>query len=380
MEDYVIKNLMHDLPLWEQVNKNRVPLSFDLEVTARCNNDCRHCYINLPAGDEEARQRELSLADIDSIASQAVEMGALWCLITGGEPLLREDFADIYLLLKRKGLLVSVFSNACLVNEAHVALFKKYPPRDVEVTVYGATQATYERVTRKAGSYQAFRRGLDLLISSGVKVRLKAMAIRSNVNEMEAISWFCRSLSSDYYRFDPLLHLRYDGSPIRNAEILQERLSPEEITDLERADSERSAAMQKNCGQHDFQQYNESGRTRLFRCGAGESSFSVRYDGMFRICSTLNHPDCMVDLRNTGLADAWQTFAPKVRAAESDSREFRKHCQNCALINLCLWCPATAHLEVGRMDGHSDYFCAVAKARARAVQKLQPTIHPLKNG
>jgi len=61
-----------------------VPLSFDLEVTARCNNNCRHCYINLPAGDVEAKQKELSLAEISDIADQAVALGALSCLITGG--------------------------------------------------------------------------------------------------------------------------------------------------------------------------------------------------------------------------------------------------------------------------------------------------------
>ena len=154
-------------PCGSKLADRRVPLSFDLELTARCNNDCRHCYINLPAGDLEARQNELSLAEISDIADQAVDLGALWCLVTGGEPLLRQDFAEIYLMLKRKGLLVSVFTNACLVTEEHVALFKNYPPRDLEVTVYGITQETYERVTRRPGSYAAFRRGLDLLLEAG---------------------------------------------------------------------------------------------------------------------------------------------------------------------------------------------------------------------
>jgi MoaA/NifB/PqqE/SkfB family radical SAM enzyme len=92
-----------DFHLWDRMSAGRVPLSFDIEVTARCNNDCAHCYINLPAGDAAARARELTLEEIGSIAEQAVKLGALWCLITGGEPLLRPDFPEIYLLLKRKG-------------------------------------------------------------------------------------------------------------------------------------------------------------------------------------------------------------------------------------------------------------------------------------
>ncbi|RPH49770.1 MAG: radical SAM protein, partial [Desulfobacteraceae bacterium] len=103
--------------LWKKIGEKRIPLSFELEVTARCNNNCRHCYINLPPGDETALRDELTLDEIGNIADQAVSLGALWCVITGGEPLLRKDFIELYRLLKSKGLLVSVFTNACLVTD-----------------------------------------------------------------------------------------------------------------------------------------------------------------------------------------------------------------------------------------------------------------------
>ena len=213
--------------------------SFDLEITARCNNNCRHCYINLSPGDLAAKSVELSPKEISDIANDAVKLGAIWCLITGGEPLLRPDFEEIYLLLKRKGLLLSIFTNATLINEKHIALFKKYPPRDIEITVYGATKETYEGITRLSGSFDMFTRGLDLLVSSGIKALIKAMALRGNLHEMNAIADFCRERTKDYFRFDPVLHLRYDRDPFRNAEIIAERLSPEEIVALERSDPDR---------------------------------------------------------------------------------------------------------------------------------------------
>ena len=125
------------------------PMGFELEVTARCNNDCRHCFINLPAADAPARSRELTFTELVRIAGEAADLGCLWCLVSGGEPLLRDDFSELYLALRRTGLLLSVFTNACLVREGHVRLFRDHPPRDVEVTVYGAAEDTYERVTQR---------------------------------------------------------------------------------------------------------------------------------------------------------------------------------------------------------------------------------------
>ncbi|NQU17892.1 MAG: radical SAM protein, partial [Candidatus Saganbacteria bacterium] len=224
-----------EFDLWEKMkqNKKRKVISFSLEITARCNNDCTHCYINLPAGDKKAKNKELSLKQISDIADQAVSLGALWCLLSGGEPLLREDFIDIYLILKKKGLLVSVFTNACLITQKHTDLFKKYPPRDVEVTVYGITKETYEKISRKPGSFDAFTRGLSILRETGVRIRFKTMALRSNHHEHSKIAEFCRERTKDYFRFDPQLHLRFDRDLKRNELIKSERLTPEEVVAVE---------------------------------------------------------------------------------------------------------------------------------------------------
>jgi radical SAM protein with 4Fe4S-binding SPASM domain len=356
-----------EFPLWE--TPKRIPFSFELDITARCNNDCRHCYINLPAGDKAARDKELSFEEIKEIVDEAVSLGALWCLVTGGEPLLREDFFSVYLYLKKKGLLVSVFTNATLIMEEHVRLFQKYPPRELEVSVYGVTQETYERVTRRDGSYAAFIRGLSLLLENGIKVRLKAMALRSNLHEMSEIARFCREKTKDYFRLDPFLHLRYDGDHKRNEDIRSMRLSPEEITALERSDPERLEALQKSCGRLIVSDSSLPDCNHLFHCGAGNDSFNVSYDGLFRLCQSLWHPDCIYDLKKGNLEEAWQTFIPQVREMRSNRSEFLERCYGCSIVNLCMWCPAYAHLETGALDTPVEFFCRVAHARTELLGK-----------
>lgn len=360
---------VQDFSLWEKMAAKRVPFSFDLEITARCNNDCRHCYINLPADDKKAKEKELSLDEILNIADQAVSLGAFWCLLTGGEPLLRKDFFDIYLGLKKRGLLVSVFTNASLLRIEHIELFKKYPPRDIEVSVYGISRKSYEKVTRRPGSFAAFRRGLDMLIDNGIKARLKAMALRSNFHEFDRIIAFCRDVTKDYFRFDPLLHLRFDRDPEKNREIIAERLSPDEIVALERSDPERFQSLKKYCDRLITPGSSHAKCNHLFHCGAGNGSFTISYGGLFRLCSSLWHPDCVYDLKKGNLADAWTNFIPRVRDLRSERKEFLETCRVCPLVNLCLWCPAHAHLEVGRLDEAIEYFCRVAHAREEALRK-----------
>jgi radical SAM protein with 4Fe4S-binding SPASM domain len=359
---------IQELPLWNKIKQKNSLLSFSIDITARCNLDCRHCYINLPAGDNNARQRELGVEEIRRIAKEAVDLGAVWCLISGGEPLLRRDFEQIYIALKRAGLLVSVYTNLTLLSLKHVDLFKRYLPRDIESTVYGVTADTYEAVTRRPGSFSAFMRGIDLLRHNNIPVRLKAMALRSNFHEFDAIAQFCNKNTKDYYRFDPLINLRTDGDKKRNREIIEERLSPEEIVYLESLDKERMETMQNNCAFY-IQPYDISADERLFYCSLGLGNCNITPDGKFQLCNTLVAPELMFDLRQGSLRQAWEEFAPGIRNLPLQANAKEMSCRHCRLINLCMWCPATAHLETGDFNGVVDYYCRMATLRAKALQK-----------
>jgi len=369
-ESNVSSLTLPEFPIWEKIKGKKIPISFELELSARCNCNCRHCYINLPPGDIEARNRELSLDEIKILADEAKNLGALWCLITGGEPLLREDFFEIYIYLKKKGFLITIFTNATLITQKHIDLFKKFPPRDIEVTVYGISKKTYEKVTRIPGSFYKFKKGLDLLLNNGIKIILKSMALRSNIYEMGKIHNFCKEHSNKPYRFDPFLHLRYDGDPLRNEEIRSERLSPQEIIDLERSDPERFEGLKKKCDTLIIPEPIQKESTPLFNCSLGSKNFVLGYNGFFRLCSSLNHPDCIYDLRKISLIDAWNKLLPEVRKKTTQNQEIKDKCQICRIKDLCMWCPAHVFLEIGILDGNVDYFCKVAHARENNVKNI----------
>ena len=363
MTSFVVNTPLPQFGLLDALEDKNIPVSFEFELTARCNNACRHCYINLPAGDRAARARELSLDEIVALADQAVELGAIWCVLTGGEPLLRPDFSEIYVALKKRGLLVSVFTNACLLRQEHVDLFRRYPPRDLEITTYGATRETYERVTRVPGSFDAFVRGISLLEQGGVRARYKAMALRSNIHEFAAMAEFGRERTKDYFRFDFLLHLRYDRDPERNAEIRAERLAEADIAAIELSDEERTRALRRECRLAAASDA-PAEPDRIFQCGVGHG-FTVGHDGSLRLCSSLWHPDYVADVRREPLAVAWQRLASRARAARTREAAFLDLCAVCRLTDLCLYCPAHLYLENGSLTRPIDDYCTAARARAR---------------
>lgn len=123
----------------------------DIELTERCNNNCIHCCINLPANDA-ARANELGTAKIKDIVQQAAALGCMKVRYTGGEPLLRDDFPEPYLYTRQLGMTVILFTNATRITSELADLFARVPPREmIEVTLYGMKRDSYEAVTRAPG-------------------------------------------------------------------------------------------------------------------------------------------------------------------------------------------------------------------------------------
>ena len=354
------------LPIWEQARKKRVLLSMVMDITARCNNDCVHCYINLPARDRHALGKELTLDEIKNITGQAVDLGVLWVLLSGGEPLLRPDFPQIYTHIKKRGVFVSVFTNASLVTDAHIRLFKKYPPREIEVSVYGATPEIHKSVTRK-NTFESTMAGIERLLSAGLPVTLKSTIMKANFKDFGNISDFCRAKTNRPFKFDPCLQLRADRDPDRNKTILSQRLTPVQIAALDKNDPQRYRALKQNCKNTDISV--DQNTETLFKCRAGINTCAIGWNGKYQLCPSLVNRGCTLDLKKHTLARAWNHFTPDILKRTSLCSHYTETCGACTLHDLCAWCPAHADLETGKLDGSIPYFCKVAKARQKVREE-----------
>ncbi|HUU50699.1 MAG TPA: radical SAM protein, partial [Nitrospinota bacterium] len=246
--------------LHKQVVAKRIPILGSFELTFRCNLRCAHCYCNLPLNSRDAISKELKTGEIFNIFDQIAEAGCLWLLLTGGEPLLRKDFLEIYTYAKKKGFLISLFTNGTLITPKIADYLAESPPSEVEITLYGVTKETHEKVTGIPGSFKRCQKGIELLLARKIPLRLKTMAMTLNRNELSNIKEYAEGLGVKF-RFDPELNPRLDHSKTP----CNFRLSPEEVVKLDLADEKRIKEWREFCekflGPPEFD--------NLYLCGAG---------------------------------------------------------------------------------------------------------------
>jgi radical SAM protein with 4Fe4S-binding SPASM domain len=331
--------------------QRRIPLSGSFEITSRCNMKCVHCYLG-PRGERQA-YTETSAVKIRDIIDEITDAGCLYMLFTGGEPLLRDDFPQIYRYAKEKGLLVTVFTNGTLITDKVAGMFRELPPHEVEISLYGATAPTYERITGIPGSYKRCMDGIKLLVDNKIKVRLKTILMTLNVHELSEMQNIARGFGSGF-RFDAAISpgLGGDKTP------LELRVSPEEVVDREFADDERGKQWKMF-----FEGSKEHVLTdELYGCGAGVTGFHIDSTGNLHPC--LMVLDICYDLSATGFIEAWKDMISRIKERKARP-DFP--CRGCVKINLCGYCPAFFSLENGAEDVHSEYICRMGNLRYQRI-------------
>jgi radical SAM protein with 4Fe4S-binding SPASM domain len=359
-----------------RASEEQIPLSASLAMTHRCQLRCLHCYL----GDErfEKPDKEQPTQFWTALLDQMAQAGCLDVLITGGEPLVRTDFARVYEHTKRLGMLAMIFTNATLVDDRLADLFADLPPEMIEVSLYGATERVYESVTGIKGSFRRCLDGVDLLLQRGVRVGLKTVILTDNVHEVEAM----RALASGRgvpFRVDPAVFPCRDGDQAP----LEHRIGADEAARIEMADEGLRVETARA-----FAKTREVAPTEsLFPCMAGLTGFHVDPNGMLFPCMMVTSDG--YDLTRGSLAEGWREAMPRFRAQTSPAGY---DCRECGLRLLCgachgdgkpspegglhvrAWCGATATDTEGADERVGPCaFVPVCRGPARYLRPVSPT-------
>lgn len=356
-----------------------LPLSGTFELTARCNFDCKMCYIHRRANDAAARQREWSAGRWLALAEECQRAGTLLLLLTGGEPFLRPDFPEIYSGCRRLGMMVSINTNGSLIDDAMVRFLAADPPARVNITLYGASPAAYEALCGDGAAYDRTVRAILGLQAAGVLVKLNFSVTPYNRGDAPAVYQFAR---------DHGLYLQaatYMFPPVRAREQCAcdcDRLSPEDsareqlLYDRSRFSVEelraRWEAQLSGVRVEDPDRECQELPTERIRCRAGSSTYWVTWDGLLRPCGTMVTPS--VSLEQASFADAWQT----IHAARQEIL-VPAACTACSLKHVCDQCAAMCYAETGAYTGVPTYLCRRTQAYLELIRQALDRLPPPKN-
>jgi putative heme d1 biosynthesis radical SAM protein NirJ2 len=161
-------------------------------VTKKCNLKCRHCYRDAGVEGEGELSYEEGIALIQEIASAGFET----LILSGGEPLIREDIYDLIAKAKEIGLSPVLGTNGSLITQEVAKKLKEVGIRRVGVSLDSVNREKHDSFRRSSGAFERTLAGISYLKEVGVMFQIHTTVMDFNYEEMEEISDFSSRLGA----------------------------------------------------------------------------------------------------------------------------------------------------------------------------------------
>ena len=360
--------------LYAKASYQGFPLSGTFELTPCCNMACKMCYVRKTKAEQEAIAPLRTTEEWIELGEQAKQAGMLYLLITGGEPFLYPGIREVLTRLHYMGLIISINTNGTLIDAQTIEWLKECPPSRFNITLYGASDETYERLCGNPKGFTQATQAIRLLKEAGFSVKINCSVTPHNVNDLEGIFAFAREeqlvIQATSYMFPPV---RRDVTMTGT----NDRFAPEEaayqaaritaLTDgyqnfLERMEKHAPLSLPDEL-EEDCPQLEAEGDK--IRCRAGKCSFWITWEGNMLPCGIFPNEgaDNVFDL---GFGRAWEN----VRERTSEIRLPAK-CSACELKTQCKTCAAMVITESGDFHTAPEYRCRMSKSYLSACNCLK---------
>ena len=302
-----------------------VPVSGCFELTPLCNLDCKMCYVHLNR--EQLRGAELlSTQTWKDLMRRAVDAGMLFAALTGGECLTYPGFKELYLYLRGLGVETSILSNGVRMDADMVDFLKENPPSSIQISVYGASEEAYARVTGHR-SFARVMENLRRIQSAGLPLKV-AITPNAFMEDGEQLVRLLHGMGVPFQINSGLMSPRTEtGRELLDADL------DTYVRVLKLTRELRGGEACVGCDEAELPEPGGSAEqaTKGVRCGAGRSGFSIAWNGLMRPCNTF--PEVAADALDLGFAEAWRRINAEVREfpqpLECEGCSYRAQCPSC---------------------------------------------------
>ena len=314
--------------LEQKARERGIPISGAFELTPFCNLDCKMCYVHLNKH-SLATSELLSVFEWKSLIQQAHDAGMRSAMLTGGECLTYPGFDELYLFLHELGVSTDILSNGLLIDEKRIQFFLQHRPQSIKISLYGSCDDAYEKVTGHR-VFQKIYHNLELIRDAKLPVYISITPSIFMQDDMAGVIETAESLNIRYEINARLFQ------PRENTGRTIEDLSLDQYVELYRI---RSRYHQKNpipiAPTEVPEENHDNSKKRGLRCGAGQSSFAIRYDGC--VCPCVSLDEFSVSALKIGFQSAWKKvyeYAVNYPVpSECDGCVYRPVCINCQAMH-----------------------------------------------
>lgn len=338
--------------LIEKAKIERRPITVNLELLPVCNLDCKMCYIHSSMQEVEKHGGLKKVEQWLEFAKELKNAGVLFLLLTGGEVFLYPEFKRLYIELYKMGFVLTINTNATLIDAQTVEWLKQYPPKCISISLYGASNEVYEALCGKKGMFTKVDHAIQLLLQNQIAIECKTMFTPLNMHDAENCWQYIKKTGVPYetasYSFPPARKL---------CEEKQIRFTPEEavactfacnkmMSTEEEYDNEILKHLEKYEKNKDVQGTDQKGLS----CSACNTSCWITWQGNMTPCALLNFP--YTRPFENGFLNSWEALKK-----EADDLILSVKCSHCEKRKVCTVCPAAAYAETGQINGTSEYHC-----------------------
>jgi MoaA/NifB/PqqE/SkfB family radical SAM enzyme len=177
--------------MFKTLYKMMMALSVTYHCTSRCDLRCKHCYIGHKDSDNE-----LSTKEALDLISDLRKIGTQQLIITGGEPILRNDLLTIISYAKSCGFCVEICSNATKIDDVYARKLAYAGVDKVQVSLDG--MKSLHEWMRGKGTFEPTIKGIGSLISNGIPTTISTVLTSINFNDIPKLRKLARALGAEY--------------------------------------------------------------------------------------------------------------------------------------------------------------------------------------
>ncbi|MBQ0109831.1 MAG: radical SAM protein [Clostridiales bacterium] len=301
-----------------------------LELTSRCNAFCRHCGSDC---EHKAKENELSTAEIKNFLiyiKNNYDVSKIMLCITGGEPLLREDFFEIVSFASSLGFGWGMTTNGILIDENTAKKLKESGMKTVSVSLDGLKD--YHDWFRRVNSFDRSVAAVKALAAQGFyNVQITTVVTKKNIDDLAAMYEFFKTLGADSWRIiniEPIGRAKELESLYLGADDYKTMFSfiKEHRNDL-------SLPTCYGCSHYLGEELERTVRDWYFLCNAGVYTASITSTGDIVSCLDVErrHDLAEGNIRKDDFKNIWQNGFEKYRK----DKKIPENCLGCDYFRFC---------------------------------------------